>query len=72
MSGDERLEAVAERLDAISEELGELAMALLRDAIAEGATSRPADEKRLSQARRAVDKASHLLRSGGAPAQPDD
>ncbi len=43
------------------EELGDLAIVLLRDAIADGATSRPAQEKRLAQARRAVDKASHLL-----------
>ena len=69
MTSNDQLDELAERLDAISEELGDLAMVLLRDAIAGGATSRPAQEKRLAQARRAVDKASHLLR--GAPAAED-
>ena len=70
MSSLDQFEALADRLDAISEELGDLAIALLRDAIAEGATSRPAEEKRLTQARRAIDKASHLLR--GTPAVDHD
>jgi hypothetical protein len=36
-------------------------MTLLRDAIERGETARPGDEKTVSQARRAVDKAIHLL-----------
>jgi hypothetical protein len=70
VTSTDQLEQLADRLDAISEELGDLAISLLRDAIADGATARPADDKRLAQARRAVDKASHLLR--GTPAITDD
>ncbi|MFV0258121.1 MAG: hypothetical protein ACK5PP_06700 [Acidimicrobiales bacterium] len=49
-----RLEDVADRLDQISEELGDLSMAILQDAQDSGSTSRPAIEKTLAQARRAV------------------
>jgi hypothetical protein len=59
----ERLEELAARLEAIAEELADLAMDALREAIDGGATKRPADERRLMQARRAVDKAAALLRS---------
>jgi hypothetical protein len=53
---------VAERLDAIAEELGERAIELLQTAIRDGEIRRPDDEKRVTQARRAVEKAAHLLR----------
>ncbi len=52
---------LAERLDAVVEELDELQFEQLREAAAEK-TGRPADDKRLTQARRAIEKASHLLR----------
>jgi hypothetical protein len=71
MTSTDQLDELADRLDAISEELGDLAMALLRDAIAEGATSRPSEEKRLAQARRAIDKASHLLRGSSAAGEDE-
>ncbi len=57
----ERVQDVRSRLDAISEELTDLAMDVLRQAIDEGAEGRPPLEKALSQARRAVDKAARLL-----------
>ncbi len=54
------------RLEAISEELADLAIARLRDSIDAGGHELPVDEKRLTRARRAVDKAVHLLE------EPDD
>lgn len=61
MSGN--YEHLAERLDAIVEDLDEIMFEQLREAAAEK-TGRPADDKRLTQARRAIEKASHLLRGG--------
>ena len=55
-------EDVRARLEAISEELTDLAMARLRDSIDAGGTELPVEEKRLSRARRAVDKAAYILR----------
>ena len=52
------------RLDAIAEELADLAISRLRDSIDAGGTELPVDEKRLTRARRAVQKASSLLRDG--------
>lgn len=54
---------LADRLDALAEELDEVMFDQLREAAAER-TGRPADDKRLTQARRAVEKASRLLRGG--------
>lgn len=59
MSGD--YEHLADRLDAVVEDLDEIMFDQLREAAAEKA-GRPADDKRLTQARRAIEKASHLLR----------
>lgn len=53
--------AFAERLETISADLDEAMFDRLREAAADGKT-RPADDKRLLQARRAIDKAAHLLR----------
>jgi hypothetical protein len=63
MSGTGRQEELADRLDAIAEELSDLALDVLRQAVDRGDGARPADEKRLSRARRAVEKAAHLLRA---------
>jgi len=52
---------LADRLDAIAEQLDELMFDQLREAAAEK-RGRPADDKRLTQARRAIEKASRLLR----------
>jgi len=59
VSGD--YDHLADRLDAVAEDLDELMFEQLREAAAEK-TGRPADDKRLTQARRAIEKASHLLR----------
>ena len=45
------------RLEAIADELGEMSMNLLTQAIQDGLTSRPMQEKSVTQARRAVEKA---------------
>ncbi len=49
------------RLVSISDELAEMALTVLRDAIEHGETTRPAAERRLTRARAAIDKAVHLL-----------
>jgi hypothetical protein len=49
------------RLDAISEELADLAIARLRESIDAGGTELPLDERRLTRARRAVEKAAAIL-----------
>lgn len=56
------LDDVRERLESISDQLADLAMDRLRRALDDGATGRPADERRITRARRAVDKAVELLR----------
>jgi hypothetical protein len=57
-----RFEELADRLDAIVSELDELAFDQLSEAVHDGATARPAADKQLVQARRAVEKAAHALR----------
>ena len=54
------------RLEAISEELADLAISRLRQSIDAGGHELPVDEKRLTRARRAVEKAASILRD------PDD
>jgi hypothetical protein len=56
-------EAIVERLQAIEEELRDMAYERLRDSLEAPAVL--AEERRLHQARRAIEKAIHLLR-------PDD
>ncbi len=57
---------LADRLQLVVEDLDQIAFDQLREAAAER-RGRPEDDKRLTQARRAVEKAIHLLRgrSGG-------
>lgn len=50
------------RLELISEELADLALQRLRDSIDAGGDELPVDERRLSRARRAVEKAIGILR----------
>ncbi len=59
MSGE--YDRFADRLDAIAEELDEVMFDQLREASA-ARGGRPVDDKRLTQARRALEKASRLLR----------
>ena len=60
---NDRFDDIADRLDAIAEDLAECAMSELSSAIRRGEQKRPAVERSLTQARRAVEKATHLLRS---------
>jgi hypothetical protein len=57
---------IRQRLEAIGEELADLALQRLRESIDAGGTELPVDERRLTRARRAVEKAVNLLR------EPDD
>ncbi|HMC40182.1 MAG TPA: hypothetical protein VKI19_11005 [Acidimicrobiales bacterium] len=54
------------RLEAIAEELADLAIERLRESIDAGGYELPVDERRLTRARRAVEKAVTIL------AEPDD
>jgi phosphate uptake regulator len=60
---DDRLDDIRFRLEQIAEELGDVAIDLLREAVDAGAGRRPPEEKPISQARRAVDKAARHLAS---------
>jgi len=54
------------RLETIAEELADLAMERLRESIDAGGNELPVDERRLTRARRAVERAAAIL------AEPDD
>jgi len=54
------------RLQSISEELADLAIERLRQSIDAGGNELPVDERRLTRARRAIEKAIGIL------AEPDD
>lgn len=58
---DDELAELRSRLESISETLADLAIAALRDAVDRGDTAAAGDERRLTRARRAVDKAAALL-----------
>ena len=53
---------LVERLESIAADLDEMAFDRLREAVAEGEVTRPADDKKLMQARRAIEKAAAVLR----------
>ena len=55
------LDNIVEKLTSIAEELNDVAMGILSDAISEGQTNRLPLEKKVSQARRTVEKAIHQL-----------
>ncbi len=54
------------RLESIAEELADLAIVRLRESIDAGGSELPVDERRLTRARRSIEKAINLLR------EPDD
>ena len=64
MSGE--FDDIRQRLEVIAEELADLALERLRESIDAGGHELPVDEKRLTRARRAVEKAINVLR------EPDD
>ena len=62
MAGE--FDEIRARLEVIAEELADLAIVRLRESIDAGGTELPVDEKRLTRARRAVEKAIHILDGG--------
>jgi len=66
VSGD--VDHVRERLEGIAEDLADLAIDRLRAAV-DGDEGAAAEERRITRARRAVEKAANLL--GGPPAEDD-
>ncbi len=56
-----RYQLLADRLRDIADELDDVSLGLLHDAVADGATKRPDADKVITQARRAVEKAAALL-----------
>ena len=62
MAGE--FQEIKARLDAIAEELADLAIERLRESIDAGGKELPVDEKRLTRARRAVEKAASILSDG--------
>ncbi|MFY8239299.1 MAG: hypothetical protein ACOVK5_08665 [Ilumatobacteraceae bacterium] len=58
----EEIERITAELEQLSSDLNDAAMSILTEAIREGATSRPPEEKKVSQARRSVEKAIQHLR----------
>jgi hypothetical protein len=68
---------LVDRLEAIVADLDEIAFDRLREAAADGRTGRPQQDKELIKARRAVEKAAHILRRVGSnssdlASSPDD
>ncbi len=63
---DDRLRDLTDRLRAIDDELSELGIDVLREAVASGATARPAIDKPIAAARRAVEKAIRSLDTAAA------
>jgi hypothetical protein len=57
---------IRSRLEVIAEELADLAILRLRESIDAGGTELPVDERRLTRARRSVEKAIAILQ------EPDD
>jgi len=55
-------EHLADRLESIAADLDEIAFDQLREAVADGEVSRPPSDKKLMQARRAIEKAAVILR----------
>jgi hypothetical protein len=59
MAGE--FDVIRGKLEAIAEELADLAIVRLQESIDAGGNELPVDERRLTRARRAVEKAIHLL-----------
>ncbi len=57
------LDDLVGRIEAITADLDDIAFARLNEAVASRATARPASDKAMMQARRALEKAAHALRT---------
>ena len=55
-------DSLIERLESVAADLDEIAFDRLREAVAEGEVTRPVADKKLMQARRAIEKATAVLR----------
>lgn len=69
MNGE--LTELVDRLESVAADLDDLAFVRLREAVADGDTARPAADKQLMQARRAIEKAATLLRQLDGRASDD-
>ena len=56
------IDDIRSRLETIAEELGDRALDVLREAVERGETSRPPEERKLTRARSAVERALSILR----------
>ena len=65
------LDDVRQRLRQIADELADAAITALRDALAEGQTTRPEAERRITRARTAVEKALRELGDPSADVERD-
>lgn len=54
--------AFAERLQSLAADIDDLAFDRLREAVADGETTRPIEDRELMKARRAIEKAIQVLR----------
>jgi hypothetical protein len=63
--GDGQLEELLQALGGIAEQLADLALVALHDAIEAGATTRPPLERQLTRARHAVERAMAILAGAG-------
>lgn len=66
---ENRIADIQARLASITEELTDVSVDLLRSAVEAGETKRPLLDKKLSQARRAVEKAARLLEPDPEPSE---
>ncbi len=64
MDHDGRLEEIRQRLLNLGDELEDIGLDVLRQAVDNGETKRPPIEKTIATARRAVDKAARALEAG--------
>ena len=69
MASSAEIDDLRERLEAVSEELADLALDRLREAVGDGGPEAAALERRLTRARRAVEKAAAIL---GEPVGPEN
>lgn len=58
---ENRIAEVQAKLESLTEELTDISVEVLREAVEAGQTVRPPIDKKLSQARRAVEKAARAL-----------
>ena len=61
MSTDDRLAEIVSSLERLIEDLDDIAFEELHAAVSAGERERPKADRRLTQARRALEKARHLL-----------